>query len=290
MKRLTLAEVAAGGLLDPRRRARQAQLRYVSDCLPGIRRRRAGRGFVYIDPQGKRVTNRDERARIAALAIPPAWTDVWICPLENGHLQATGRDDRGRKQYRYHDRWHEMSNVTKFQKLEKFGLALPRIRAAVERELASRKLTKEKVVATVVHLLDQTGLRVGNEEYVRSNDSYGIATLRDEHLEVDGHTSRIRFRGKGGKYFEVELRDRRLARILSECQEIPGQEALSVRRRGWRIPPGAVGRCEPISAAHHAATVHGEGLPHLERHLADRRAAYRARGVHIQARDSSGAR
>lgn len=215
---------AFDGLHTPVEVARQARLRYVNDGERGIRRRKAGKGFVYRDAEGSPVKDAATLERIRSLAIPPGWTDVWICRLSDGHIQATGRDARGRKQYRYHDRWREVSNLTKFDKLAKFGCLLPRIRRRVEQDLAQRHLSREKVVAIVIRLLDETLIRVGNECYVRENDSYGLATLRDEHAQIKGSLVRFHFHGKSGIYHQVDLHDRRLARIVQECQDVPGQE------------------------------------------------------------------
>ncbi len=218
------APVLDTDLLEPKQRAARARLRYVQDGVAGIRRRRSGQGFLYVNAAGRPIGDRRTKARIASLAIPPAWTDVWISPLANAHIQATGRDARNRKQYRYHPRWHEISNETKFHKLVIFGLALPQIRKQVEKDLASRVLSKRKVLAAVVRLLDVTGIRVGNEEYARTNGSYGLVTLRDNHVEIEGAKMQFRFRGKSGKFHRIQLRDRRLARIVQQCQDIPGQE------------------------------------------------------------------
>ena len=208
---------------DPQESARAVGLRYVNDRGPGLRRRRAGRGFLYVGPGG-RVRDRDTLARIRRLAIPPAWVDVWICPIANGHLQATGRDARGRKQYRYHARWRVVRDEAKYGRLILFARALPRARARVERDLALPGLQREKVLATIVRLLETTMVRVGNEEYVRANGSYGLTTLRNRHVQVDGSTLRFRFRGKSGKAHEVAVADRRVARIVRRCQELPGYE------------------------------------------------------------------
>lgn len=201
-----------------------AGLRYVNDQRPGYRRRRRGNGWSYVDLDGKPIADARVRARIDALVIPPAWTDVWICPLPNGHIQASGRDARGRKQYRYHQRWREVRDATKFSRLVEFGAALPRIRRRVRRDLARRGLPREKVLATVVRLLESTCIRVGNEEYRRDNASYGLTTLRTRHVAVRGASVEFHFDGKGGKEHHVELVDRRLARIIQRCQEIPGYE------------------------------------------------------------------
>jgi DNA topoisomerase-1 len=211
-------------VLDPEETARSAGLRYVSDQTPGIRRRRAGKGFVYISPQGDRLTDRDEVARIKALAVPPAWTDVWICPSRRGHIQATGRDARGRKQYRYHDRWREVRDQTKYERMVDFGWALPSLRARVKADLARPELPREKVLAAVVRLLDSASIRVGNTVYARENGSYGLTTMRDQHVNVFGSRMRFRFRGKGGKLSTVDLTDRRLASVVKRCQDLPGEE------------------------------------------------------------------
>jgi DNA topoisomerase-1 len=204
--------------------AEEAGLRYVDDRGPAIRRRRAGKGWVYIGPDGKRLTEERRIAWIKRLAIPPAWTDVWICPIRNGHIQATGRDARGRKQYRYHPRWREVRDAAKYGRLIEFARALPRIRRRVDGDLRRRGVPREKVLALVVRLLEETLVRVGNDEYARENRSYGLSTLRDRHVSIDGDDMRFRFRGKGGKEHEIGVRDRRLARLVRACQEIPGQE------------------------------------------------------------------
>jgi DNA topoisomerase-1 len=203
--------------------ARDAGLRYVTGQRPGITRRRAGRGFSYRDPDGRRITDRAERRRIRAIAVPPAWTDVWICPDPLGHIQATGRDARGRKQYRYHADWRATRDEAKYERMIAFGGALPRMRRRLEHDLALPGLPRERVLAAVVRLLERTQVRVGNEEYARENRSYGLTTLRDRHAEVGGARIRFRFRGKGGKVSDVELSDRRLARIVARCQDLPGQ-------------------------------------------------------------------
>jgi DNA topoisomerase-1 len=204
--------------------AEAAGLRYVSDTMPGIRRRRAGKGFAYVDVAGRPVRDAKTLARIRSLAIPPAYTDVWICPSADGHIQATGRDARGRKQYRYHLRWREVRDETKFGRMLAFAAALPKIRARLDRDLELPGLTREKVLATVVRLLESTCIRVGNDEYARTNNSYGLTTLRDEHVEVSGATLRFSFRGKSGKTHSCDLTDRRLARIVARCQALPGEE------------------------------------------------------------------
>lgn len=209
---------------DPAGSAAAAGLRYVSDAGPGITRRRRGKGWSYHSAAGELIRDAATRRRIAALAIPPAWTDVWICPVPNGHLQATGRDARGRKQYRYHARWREVRDATKFHRMIRFGESLPSIRARVDDALRKRTLSREQVIATVVRLLETTCIRVGNDEYARENGTYGLTTLRRRHVEIEGSRVRFRFEAKGGKPVEVAVGDRRVARVLRDCQEIPGYE------------------------------------------------------------------
>jgi DNA topoisomerase-1 len=209
---------------EPALVAREAGLRYSSDADPGIRRRRSGRGFTYVDADGKTIRDKDVVARIRSLAIPPAWTDVWICRWPNGHIQATGRDARGRKQHRYHPRWHEARDESKFDRMVAFAGALSAIRERCDADLAKPGLPREKVLAAVVRLLELTLIRVGNDEYARLNQSFGLTTLRDRHARIEGSRVRFRFRGKGGLQHEVGLRDRRLATVIKRCQELPGQE------------------------------------------------------------------
>jgi DNA topoisomerase I len=209
---------------DPRAAARAAGLRYVTDAGPGIRRKRAGRGFGYRGVDGQVLSDRELVRWIRSLAIPPAWTDVWISPVRNGHILATGRDARGRKQFRYHPEWRAIRDEAKYGRTIAFARALPAIRARVEEDLGRPGLPREKVVATVVRLLELTLVRVGNEEYARQNRSYGLTTLRNRHVRVDGSGLRFRFKGKSGKEHSVGLRDRRLARIVKQCQELPGQQ------------------------------------------------------------------
>ena len=204
--------------------AEEAGLRYVTDQIPGIVRRRAGRGFSYVTADGSRLDDPEAIARIRALAIPPAWTDVWICPHPRGHLQATGRDARGRKQYRYHAQWRAVRDGTKYSRLTSFAKALPQIRAEVKHDLSLSGLPRDKVVATVIRLLEMTMIRVGNKEYARDNESFGLTTMRDRHVDVRGSTLEFEFRGKGGKKHAVDIRDPRLAKIVRQCQEIPGHE------------------------------------------------------------------
>jgi DNA topoisomerase I len=204
--------------------AQAAGLRYVTDRQPGIRREREGDGFRYIDTAGRTIDDPRAIARIAALAIPPAWTEVWICPDRRGHVQATGRDAKGRKQYRYHPRWRAVRDANKFDRLLAFGEALPTIRERTDRDLALRGIPKEKVLATVVQLLEVTRMRVGNTEYARQNQHFGLTTLRTRHVEVDGTTLKFHFVGKSGKEHTIGVRDRRLARVVRHCQELPGHE------------------------------------------------------------------
>jgi DNA topoisomerase-1 len=213
--------------LDPVASAEEAGMRYVTDASPGIRRRRAGRGFSYIGPDGERIEDAEHVAWIKSLAIPPAWTDVWICTSRRGHLQATGRDARGRKQYRYHPDWRAVRDEAKYGRMIAFGQALPAIRERVDADLRRHGLPRERVLAAVVRLLEKTRMRIGNEEYARDNRSYGLTTLRDHHAEVGTTRIRFRFRSKGGKVSDVELTDARLARLVARCQELPGQELFA---------------------------------------------------------------
>ena len=211
-------------VVDPRDAAETAGLIYVTDEDPGISRHRAGTGFTYRTPSGTRIADPRVLKRIRSLAVPPAWTHVWICPRADGHIQATGRDARGRKQYRYHPDFREIREGTKFEHVAAFAAALPRIRAAVARHMALRGLPREKVLATIVHLLETTLIRVGNSDYAKQNNSYGLTTLRDPHVKVNGSELRFQFKGKGGKLWRLQLRDRRVARIIRTCQELPGQQ------------------------------------------------------------------
>jgi DNA topoisomerase-1 len=208
---------------DPVTSAKEAGLHYVTDRKPGITRKRAGSGYTYYAPDGSKIADRKTRARIKALVIPPAWTDVWICPDPLGHLQATGRDARGRKQYRYHPGYREARDETKYERTIAFGLALPGIRKRVDRDLARQGLPREKVLATVVKLLETTLIRVGSEEYARTNKSFGLTTMRNRHVSVKGAKVEFKFRGKGGIRHNVDVEDRRLARIVARLQELPGQ-------------------------------------------------------------------
>jgi DNA topoisomerase-1 len=209
---------------DPVASAKAAGLHYIMDDVPGFQRKRWGRGFAFFDPKGKRVQKPELRARFEALVIPPAWTEVWISPDIEGHIQATGRDTEGRKQYIYHPHWEEVRNLAKFSRMVAFGEALPLIRTQVETALRQRNLTRQKVVALVVRLLEETLIRIGNVEYARRNDSYGLTTLTDDNLEVSGNRISLRFRGKHGKDHEIDLHNPRLARMVKRCQDLPGQE------------------------------------------------------------------
>jgi DNA topoisomerase I len=209
---------------DPVESALEAGLHYVTDESPGIQRRHAGQGFTYVAADGKRIKDPEVLLRIKHLVIPPAWTDVWICPDPTGHLQATGRDARGRKVYLYHPRWREVRDAAKYERLAAFGDALPRIRERVEADLGQRGMPREKVLAAVVKLMEETSIRVGNDEYRRENGSVGLTTMLDDHAQFQGNKARLVFKGKHGKEHDIELTDRRLARIVKQCQDIPGQE------------------------------------------------------------------
>jgi len=210
--------------VNPVESAKAARLRYVTDEMPGIRREKHGEHFTYIAPDGSKIDDEKELARVKALAVPPAYTDVWICPLANGHIQATARDARGRKQYRYHKRWRETRDENKYERMLSFAQALPKIRKRIETDLALPGLPREKVLATIVQLLETTAIRVGNDEYARENNSFGLTTLRNKHAKVEGSTVRFSFRGKSGVRHALDLRDRRLAKIIRQCQDLPGQQ------------------------------------------------------------------
>jgi DNA topoisomerase-1 len=203
--------------------AERAGLEYVNDGEPGIRRQKRGTGFTYLDSNGKGVRDPYDLARIRSLAIPPAWTDVWICASEHGHLQATGRDAKSRKQYRYHVDFVAIRDSAKYERLIEFAKALPAVRKDIASQMSLAGLPREKVLATIVHLLDSTLIRVGNDAYARDNDSYGITTLRNSHVKVAGGELRFQFKGKSGKSWRVTVRDRRVAKIIRSCQDVPGQ-------------------------------------------------------------------
>jgi DNA topoisomerase-1 len=209
---------------DPMESAAEAGLRYVSGRGPCIRRVRSGRAFRYLRPDGKPLRDERHLHRIRALVIPPAWTDVWICPTANGHLQAVGRDVKGRRQYRYHAHYREVRDQAKFSRMIAFGTILAVIRRSVRHDLQRQGLPKEKVLATVVRLLETTFIRVGNDEYARENESFGLTTMRGRHVRIDGAKLLFRFHGKSGQDHAIELTDRRLAHIVQQCQDLPGYE------------------------------------------------------------------
>jgi DNA topoisomerase-1 len=219
---------------ESRSAAARVGLKYVTDGLRGITRRRVGTGWAYYTPGGERITARDARERINRLAIPPAWTDVWICPDPDGHIQATGSDARGRKQYRYHPDYRAARDQSKFQRMLEFSEVLPRLRERLERDLRAPDLSRRQILATVVSLLDKTLIRVGNDEYVRENRSYGLTTLRRRHLSIDGAMLRFSFRGKSGVEHTIAIADPRLARIIQRCRELPGQELFQYRDSAGR--------------------------------------------------------
>ena len=216
--------MADATLPAPPESAREAGLRYVLDTEPGIRRKRRGKGFTYVGVNGETVRDPKILGRIRSLAIPPAWTDVWICGSPNGHLQATGRDAKGRKQSRYHPRWREVRDETKYERMLSFGAALATIRERVDQDLGAPGLPCRKIMATIVRLMETTLIRVGNEEYARANHSYGLTTMHDRHAHVEGSTITFKFKGKSGKNHTIDVNDRRLAKIIRRCQDIPGYE------------------------------------------------------------------
>ena len=210
-------------IIDPEDAAESAGLIYVNDDMEGITRVRAGKGFSYRDAKGRTIRDKSERKRLAALAIPPAYDDVWICPDPRGHIQATGRDAKGRKQYRYHPDFREVRDSAKYDRMLDFAKALPKVRAQVDQDMSRRGMPAEKVLATIVYLLEHTMIRVGNSDYVKQNKSHGLTTLRNRHVSLDGNKMRFRFRGKSGKEWDLGLHDRRVARIVRAAQDIPGQ-------------------------------------------------------------------
>jgi DNA topoisomerase-1 len=221
----------------PEKLARAARLRYVSDDEPGFSRRKNGRGFVYVDEAGRKLRRMRHLQRIHELVIPPAWTDVWICRDEHGHLQVTGRDDQERKQYIYHERWREASNLAKFRRMLRFGTMLPEIRQKVSRQLRQRGDSREKVCSLLLALLDHTSIRVGNEEYVQENGSYGLTTLRRRHITADGAKVCFRFRSKSGKKHCVELNDARLSRLVLRSRDLPGQHLFTYQTASGEYVP-----------------------------------------------------
>ncbi|MCJ2015423.1 DNA topoisomerase IB [Methylobacterium sp. J-076] len=218
------AAESAGRVTDLRDAAEEAGLSYVDDRRPGLTRRRSGTGFSYRDAKGAPIRDQGTLERIKKLAIPPAYTDVWICPRRNGHIQATGRDAKGRKQYRYHPDFRQAREANKFSRIMSFADALPGIRRRAEADMRRKGLPRDKVLATVVALLENTLIRVGNNDYARTNRSYGLTTLRDPHVKVAGAEMTFQFRGKSGKDWNISLKDRRIARIVKACQDLPGQE------------------------------------------------------------------
>ena len=211
-------------ITDCEAQARSQGLRYVTDAKPGFTRKRYGKHFHFFDTRGERIRDEAVIARIRKLAIPPAYTKVWICPHANGHMQATGLDAKGRKQYRYHAEWRNLRDASKFSHILAFGDFLPKLRTVTAEHMSQRGLSREKVLATVVTLLERTLIRVGNDEYARTNKSYGLTTLRHNHVDVSGHTIRFRFKGKSGKEWNLKLADRRIARVVRACADIDGQE------------------------------------------------------------------
>ncbi|MBX9739273.1 MAG: DNA topoisomerase IB [Beijerinckiaceae bacterium] len=208
---------------ETREAAEAAGLRYVSDEEPGFTRKKSGRGFAYYDAGGKLVRDAKTLKRLRSLAVPPAYRDVWFCKNASGHIQATGRDDKGRKQYRYHAKWSEARDSAKYEHMLEFAEVLPTIRETIDAHMRLRSLKREKVLATVVHLLETTLIRVGNEDYARTNKSYGLTTLRNRHVEVDGGELRFEFKGKSGKSWKLKVRDKRIAKVVRQCQDLPGQ-------------------------------------------------------------------
>ena len=222
---------------DGREAAEAVGLCYVSDDGPGITRRRSGKGWRFLDPHGGTIRDAGERRRIEAIGIPPAYTDVWICPRANGHIQATGRDDKGRKQYRYHTKWTAARDEAKYAHMAEFGRLLPMIRKRVATDMAKRGFGRERVLATVVSLLEKTLIRVGNEDYVRDNKSFGLTTLRNRHLDISGSHLRFEFKGKSGKMWDLDIEDRRIARVVRSIQELRGQHLFQyVDEDGARRP------------------------------------------------------
>lgn len=209
---------------DPVMAARAAGLRYVTDAQPGIRRVSRGKGFAYYSPENQPIRDQETLSRIRSLVIPPAWKSVWICPHPAGHLQATGRDDRGRKQHRYHPRWREVRDATKYDRMIAFARILPRVRRQVTQLIQTPGLSRDKVLATIIRLLEVSLVRVGNEEYARHNKTYGLTTLQDRHAKVNGEKLQFFFKGKSGKWHDITVEDRRMAKIVKSCQDLPGQD------------------------------------------------------------------
>lgn len=223
--------------IDPRKLARAARLRYVTDGEPGLSRAKRGESFVYLSLRGQPIKSEREVARLEQLAIPPAWQDVWICRWRDGHLQVTGRDDRKRKQYIYHDHWSAAANLAKFSRLRSFGKLLPKLREQIEHDLRQRKLTKRRVLAGILALLDLTGIRIGNEEYVKQNDSYGLTTLRNRHAVFEGNSVELRFKGKSGLAKRMRIDSPPLVRLLRECRELPGSKLFQYEDDAGEVRP-----------------------------------------------------
>ena len=232
-----IEETISDGNEENREAAEAAGLVYVTDEMPGITRRKAGKGWSFHDPKGKAITDYWEKKRIEGIGVPPAYVDVWICPKANGHIQATGRDDKGRKQYRYHPKWSEARDAAKYAHMAEFGQLLPGIRARVDADMRKQGLPRAKVLATVVSLLEKSLIRVGNEDYAKDNKSYGLTTLRTRHLDVEGATMRFDFKGKSGKMWNLDVKDRRVAKVVRSIQDLPGQQLFQyVDEDGHRQP------------------------------------------------------
>jgi len=209
---------------DPAKSAEVAGLRYTSDEQPGYTRKKAGKGFQFYTSKGERITDEKVLERISKMVIPPAWTDVWICPSQKGHLQVTGRDTKGRKQYIYHPDWNKSRNLTKFGRMLSFGKALPKLREQIQKDINSKHLDRRKVTALVLSIMDNAMIRIGNRQYAKSNDSYGLTTMRDRHVKINGSQVKFTFRGKKGVEHDIDLKDRRLAQLIKKCKDIPGYD------------------------------------------------------------------
>ncbi len=233
--------------------AEEAGLVYVSDRAPGFRRKKVGKKFQYLDLHDTLITDEKILKRIHSLVIPPAWVDVWICSRANGHLQTTGRDSRGRKQYRYHPQWRVVRDETKYDRMLKFGEALPKIRKHLQKDLAREGLPQEKILATVIEVMEKTLIRVGNEEYAQENHSYGLTTLRDKHVEIHGSTVEFHFKGKSGVWHDIKMHDRRLAKIIQRCHELPGHELFE-----YKDEQGEVHAVDSMHVNSYLKTISGE--------------------------------
>lgn len=231
----TMSTKKSKAIKDPKTAAKMAGLRYVSDDEPGFTRKKSGKGFAYFDLKGKRIQNKAIIERINKLVIPPAYKKVWICADENGHIQATGMDQRGRKQYRYHPHWREVRDETKFTKLIDFAKCLPKIREHTDADLKKAGVPREKIMATIVQLLEKTAIRVGNEEYARTNKSYGLTTMHNRHAKVEGSEMHFHFRGKSGKWHDIDLKDRKLAKVVAKMQDLPGQALFQYKDDGGHL-------------------------------------------------------